>query len=333
MKDIARECGVSVATVSKALNDYSDIGEVTRNRVRTAARQLGYFPNSSARALKTKRTYNLGVLFVDEANSGLTHDFFSNVLESFKVTAEAKGYDITFTSDTISSRKMSYLEHCRYRGVDGVVIACIDFNDPSVRELVMSDLPVVTIDYVFENRTSVSSDNREGMKALADYVCRMGHKRVAYIHGADSAVTRARLQGFYDCMQDNGIEIPQAYVIECPYRDVSKAVECTDYLMNLSQAPTCILYPDDLTCLGSLHRLTDRGLTAGKDISVAGYDGSRISQIFSPRITTIKQDTEGIGRDAALKLVSLIEHPNTMQIEHSVISAELVEGETVAKIG
>lgn len=91
MKDIAKLCGVSVATVSKALNDYSDVGETTKARIRAVAEEQGYFPNSSARALKTNRTYNLGVLFVDEAHSGLTHDFFASVLESFKDTGRIKG--------------------------------------------------------------------------------------------------------------------------------------------------------------------------------------------------------------------------------------------------
>ena len=96
MKDIAGVCKVSVATVSKALNDHKDIGEDTKARIREVAKEMGYFPNSVARALKTNRTYNLGVLFVDEAQSGLTHNYFSHVLDSFKVTAEEKGYDITF---------------------------------------------------------------------------------------------------------------------------------------------------------------------------------------------------------------------------------------------
>ena len=133
MKDIAKLCGVSVATVSKALNDYSDVGEATKARIRAVAEEHGYFPNSSARALKTNRTYNLGVLFVDEAHSGLTHDFFASVLESFKVRAESRGYDITFVNGNASNRRMSYYEHCRYRGVDGAVIACIDFYNPEVQ--------------------------------------------------------------------------------------------------------------------------------------------------------------------------------------------------------
>ena len=113
MKEIAKQCNVSVATVSKALNGYSDIGEETKNYILRTASEMGYLPNSSARALKTKRTFNLGVLFVDEARSGLTHDYFNRVLESFKSTAEAKGYDITFTSGNVSGKRMTYLEHCR----------------------------------------------------------------------------------------------------------------------------------------------------------------------------------------------------------------------------
>ena len=85
------------------------------------------------KSLKTKRTFNLGVLFVDEAASGLTHDYFNHVLESFKRTAEEKGYDITFTSGNVSGKRMTYLEHCRYRGVDGVVMACVDLPQKRFR--------------------------------------------------------------------------------------------------------------------------------------------------------------------------------------------------------
>lgn len=82
-------------------------------------------------------------MFVDEAASGLTHDYFNHVLESFKRTAEERGYDITFTSGRISGQKLSYYEHCRYRGVDGVVIACVDFYADEVQELIRSEIPVV----------------------------------------------------------------------------------------------------------------------------------------------------------------------------------------------
>ena len=332
MKDIARECGCSVATVSKALNDYSDIGPATRQRVHEAAERLGYFPNSSARALKTNRTYNLGVLFVDEANSGLTHEFFAHVLENFKVTAESRGYDITFTSSKISTRRTSYLEHCKYRGVDGVVIACIDFYDPAVQELIQSDLPVVTIDHVFDNRIAVVSDNVQGMHDLTEYVISCGHRRIAFVHGAYSSVTRSRLSSFYRTMAAHNLEVPEEYVREAAYLDAHGAAKQTEALLDLPERPTCILYPDDMSCLGGLNMIRSRGLKVPQDISIAGYDGGRISEIVEPALTTLWQDTTSIGRLAAERLINLIESPKTTLIERVMVPGKLIEGGSVARI-
>ena len=97
LKTIAERCGVSTATVSKALNDHKDISEETKNRVRKTAEALGYFPNAAARALKTNRSYNIGVLFEEDAGSGLTHEYFSGVLNGLKVQSEKQGYDITLS--------------------------------------------------------------------------------------------------------------------------------------------------------------------------------------------------------------------------------------------
>ncbi len=167
LKDIASACGVSVATVSKALNDHNDVSTETKKRIRKRAEELGYMPNSAAKALKTNRTYNLGILFVDEAQSGLTHDYYAALLDSFKREAEARGYDLTFINSNKSRvNRMSYLAHARYRGFDGVCIACVDFDDPDVIELVRSNIPIVTIDHVFDNRMVVLSDNVRGMKDL-----------------------------------------------------------------------------------------------------------------------------------------------------------------------
>ena len=176
MKDIAKQCNVSVASVSKALNGYPDISEETRQLILNTASEMGYLPNSSARSLKTKRSHNLGVLFVDEAMSGLTHDYFNHVLESFKRTAESRGYDITFTSGNLSGQHISYYDHCRYRGVDGVVIACIDFFTEEVQQLVRSEIPVVTIDHVFDGRIAVVSNNIQ--KILSPMFCNGGTEKL-----------------------------------------------------------------------------------------------------------------------------------------------------------
>lgn len=333
MKDISVVCGVSVATVSKALNDHRDISAKTKELVRQTAKDMGYFPNSAAQALKTNRTNNLGVLFVDGAMSGLTHDYFSFVLDSFKRTAEKHGYDITFINCSKKGKnRMSYLEHAKHRGFDGVVIACIDFNDPEVVELIRSDVPVVTIDHLFNNRIAIVSDNVNGMKQLVTYIYQKGHRKIAYIHGADSSVTQNRLSSFYRTTKELGIEVPDEYVKEAEYRDTRQAYKKTEELLDLPDPPTCILYPDDFASFGGINAIKARGLRIPEDISVAGYDGIRIARHIEPKLTTLKQDTEKIGREAAENLISLIEEPKSTLIQPISVGGEVYEGHSVADI-
>lgn len=333
LKDIARECNVSVATVSKALNGHTDVGDETKAKICRTAKEMGYFPNSSARALKTNKSNSIGVLFVDEAQSGLTHDFFAYVLDSFKVEAEASGYDLTFinTGKNRGSR-MTYLEHCRYRGFDGVVIACVDFYDSEVEELIKSDIPVVTIDHSFFSKASVVSDNVNGMRQLLTYCINQGHRRIAYIHGTDSAVTKNRLSSFYKTAEEFGLDIPDDYIKEAPYRSTKVTAEKTEELLALKVPPTCILYPDDFSCFGGINVIKEHGLRIPEDISVAGYDGIRIGRHIEPQLTTFRQNTAAIGRTAAQKLVDLIERPKTTINDQTIISGEVYTGKTVGKI-
>ncbi|TCL54438.1 LacI family transcriptional regulator [Kineothrix alysoides] len=333
MKDISVTCGVSVATVSKALNNHSDIGEETKEHIRKVAKEMGYFPNSAAKALKTNRTYNLGVLFVDDDQSGLKHDYFSYVLDSFKRTAEQRGYDMTFINCCKTrTNKMSYLEHSMYRGFDGVAIACIDFYDPEVVELVRSDIPVVTIDHLFNNRIAIISDNVKGMKDLLTFVYNKGHRHIAYIHGMDSAVTQSRLSSFYKTAEELGLEVPDEYIKEAAYRDTKGSFAQTQELLDLPNPPTCILYPDDFASFGGINAITERGLNIPQDISIAGYDGIRIGRHLEPQLTTLRQDTEQVGAKAAESLVNLIEHPKTTLIQQVVVEGEVFEGRSVGTI-
>ena len=330
MKDISVACGVSVATVSKALNDHKDIGAKTKERIRQTAKEMGYFPNSAAKALKTNRTYNIGVLFVDNALSGLTHDYFSYVLDSFKRTAEEHGYDITFINCSKNEKnRMSYLEHAKYRGFDGVVIACIDFHDPEVMELIQSDLPVVTIDHLFNDRIAVISDNVNGMRQLFTYVYQKGHRKIAYIHGEDTSVTQNRISSFYKIAKELAVEVPDEYVTEAAYRDTKKTYEKTLELLDLPDPPTCIFYPDDFASFGGINAIQARGLRIPEDISVAGYDGIRIARHIEPKLTTLRQDTQRIGYEAAKNLISLIEEPRSTLIQVITIGGEVLEGHSV----
>ena len=331
MKDIASSCGVSIATVSKALNNQSDISEATKKIVRRKAQELGYFPNASARALKTNRTYNIGALFVDRARNGLTHDYFARVLDGFKVAAEECGYDLTFINCSDSLRqKMTYLEHSRSRGVDGVVVAHIDFEQDDVAELLKSDLPVVTIDTSFDYKPSVVSDNVKGMRDLVSYIAGRGHTKIAYINGGDrSTPTRNRMVSFYSTMEELGIPVREEYMIAGDYRNPVRCAELTRELLALPDPPTCIIYPDDLAALGGLNVFRERGLSVPDDISMAGYDGIDVAKYLEPQITTIEQNAALIGEKAAEKLISLIEKPKTTLVERAVVEGRLLPGGSV----
>ena len=291
MKDIAKQCHVSVASVSKALNGYSDIGEETRNLIITTAHEMGYLPNSSARALKTKKSYNLGVLFVDAAMNGLTHEYFNHVLESFKYRAEEKGYDITFIAGNTAGQKMSFYERCRYRGVDGVLVACFKYYEEDIQDLIRSELPVVTIDHTFEGKIAVVSNNVQGMEELVSYIYSMGHKKIAYIHGDDTPVTRNRLSGFYRTTQRYGLEIPDEYVRASSYRNLEMAAKATGELLDLPNPPTCIMYPDDYAAVGGMNEIRERGLRIPEDISITGYDGIDLVRMMEPKLTTLCHDS------------------------------------------
>lgn len=332
IKDISLRCGVSSATVSKALNGSKEISEETAEYIRKVAREMGYLPNATARALKTKRSNNLGVLFVDKTQSGLAHEYFSKILNSFKVEAERSGFDITFISCNLGQTRMTYLEHCRYRNCDGVVIASVDFYDPSVIELVQSDIPTVTIDHVFDNRTAIMSDNVSSVRELVQHVYEYGHRKIAFIHGEDTSVTQKRLASFFKTCEELGLDIPEEYIKPAIYHDPESSRIATKELLSLKERPTCILYPDDYSFLGGMSEIEKNGLQIPNDISVVGYDGINLAQVLRPRLTTWKQDAEAIGREAASQLIKSIEMPKTYIPQQITIPGQLLIGNSVKKL-
>ena len=333
MKDIAQKCGVSIATVSKALNGQQDISEPTRQRIVEAVEELGYTTNSAARALKTNRTYNLGILFIDLQNHGFMHEYFAATLNSFRIESERCGYDITFINSDVGHRNTSYLQHALYRGVDGVAVICADYQDPLVQELVYSDLPVVTLDHAFHNRAAVLSDNMDGIEKIVRYVYGRGHRRIAYIHGNQTAVTENRVRGFYRACEALGVRVPDEYVTACEYHEPVSCYRATKQLLGLREPPSCILFSDDYAWLGGMNAIREAGLSIPEDISVVGYDGLHLAQALNPPLTTWHQNTDELGRLAASMLIERIEHPRTAAPEHIVVPGSLMEGGTVSELG
>ena len=211
-------------------------------------------------------------------------------------------------------------------------MACVDFYDSQVVEVVNSSLPVVTIDHVFNNRASVLSDNIGGVEQLVSYACSKGHRKIAFIYGEPTAVTENRKIGFYRGCESFGIEVPEEYMIESHYYDPDACYEATKKLLSPSDRPTCILFPDDFSLTGGMNAILEMGLKIPEDISVIGYDGIITSQIVSPKITTLRQNTERLGKEAARKLIELIEHPKTALLDRIIVPGVLLPGESVRQL-
>ena len=304
LRMLSERCGVSVAAVSKALNGRQGISPEKAELVRRTARELGYYPNAAAKTLKTHRSMNIGILY----QNVMANEYFSAILEGIRDTAVEYGYDITFLSNGLGEQ--GYYEHAMRRQCDGVLIVQPGYSEAEMAEalkLAESDLPVVAIDQIYRNRSSVTGDNLGGLEEVVSYLYGLGHRRLAFIHGEMGDVTRQRLAGFYRACRARDIQVPDEYVIEGKYQNPDVAAMATRQLLQCRELPTCILYSDDTACLGGIGELSRQGLRVPEDISCFGYDGSHIALLVRPTLATHDQNCHGIGEQAVRELISAIE--------------------------
>lgn len=334
IKDIAKKLNLSTAAVSKALNGYDDISEATRILVRKTAQEMGYMPNAAARALKTKCAHNLGVLFADEGKSGLRHPYFSHVLDGFRSMSEKLGYDVTFIGRRLGfTDKMTYLERCRFRGVDGVCVVCIDFQTDELSELITDRLPMVAIDYAQTGVANVFSANRQGMSELVRHIVELGHRKIAYIYGQQrNWTTHERIAGYQNTLISMNVPVRPEWLIPSEYQNEKMTVEKTKLLLEMPERPTCIIYADDKCAFAGMKYLREQGIRIPQDISVAGFDGVGYTLDMYPRLTTVVQDAAEIGRQASVILINRIERPFLTPVEDKFIACKLSPGDTVSDI-
>ena len=188
IKMVAEKAGVSIAAVSKAMNQQPGIGPEKAAKVRKIAEDMGYYPNAAAQTLKTNRSRNIGIVY----HNKLEHMFFSQVLEGIRSGAEEKDYDLTFLTGHDDSG-ISYYEHAMRRQCDGIIIAQGFYNPEDLKKLAESSLPLVLIDQQFTGHTAIVNDNIGSTEEIVHYLYKMGHRRIAMIHGEDGTVTNMRI--------------------------------------------------------------------------------------------------------------------------------------------
>ena len=304
--DIAKSCGLSPATVSKALSGAPDVSVSTRNKVRQAASSLDYIPDGRAKGLSQNRTWTISVLCQDGSEMGLRHYLFAAIIESFKSVVERHGYDIVFISNQVGKMGLSYYGHCRYRKADGVFIVNTNYASQEVAELLESDLPKIAIDYSDKSIGCVTTDSDKSMALLYNHLYDLGHRRIVYMHGEDKFITDARIQSLCKAMALKGQALRPEDLVQSKYYSLQGGYQSMCEVLARSDRPTAVIASDDYSAIGAIKAVQEAGLSVPDDISVVGFDGIEITQLFTPRLTTIRQDTTGMGAKAAESLMKQI---------------------------
>ncbi|MDR3318059.1 MAG: LacI family transcriptional regulator [Clostridiales bacterium] len=328
--DIAKESGFSASAVSKALNGYHDISDKSKNEILKTAQRMGYYPNSIARNLITKRSSSIGILLYDgigEKNKlGLTHNFFSEILNSFKIEIENNGYFITFISDKSDE---NYFAHCKSKRLDGIFIVCADFEKKEIQELFGLDKPIIAFDNRNERISSISSDNGEISAELIKQIVGFGYERIYYCLGRESYVTKERLNGVRGALSQ--INFNKITYINTTFCSIDEGYSIIERVAADNVKRSCVCFTDDYSALGGLKAAHDLRLNVPDDIGIVGFDGIKIGQLLYPNLTTVQQDSHALGRQAAEKLLKLIKNPKEPN-EHIVVPSKLLIKDTCRKI-
>jgi len=304
--DVAKKSGYSITTVSKVLNNYPHISKEAIQKVKIAVEELGYIPDSSARALATKKSNMIGVVFSEAFEMGMAHPFFSEVIEGFRKQLELYHYDLLFVSRNIDANQ-NYHDHLKHRGVDGVVVINSLSDNDEIRAFNASDLPVVFIDIHIENANVVYSDNRLGCTLAVDYLYSLGHRKIANIAGSSDSFTGAqRIKGFEMAIQKHGLTIPKNYIVDGGYFSSEDGRAAMLKLLALPDRPTAVFVAGDEMAIGAIKAAKEVGVRIPQDISIIGFDDISLAMHIEPSLTTIKQDKDRIGRQAATLLLNEI---------------------------
>ncbi len=317
IRDVAERAGVSIATVSRALNDKSDVSGETRERVRQVARAVGYTPDPAARSLAGQKTRLIAIVVGDNAgHRDLSLIFFGKVLAAISRRLSQSGYD-----PLLLQAGDGGLDH----GFDAAILIGVDGDDPLVERLAARDVPLVGVDVRCESGRAayVGSDHADGVRLALAHLHARGHRRIAHLAGATNTVAGSeRLAAFRREAAALGLDIPDELIRQGDFSSASGYRE-TCALLALDERPTAIVAASDLMALAALQAIRDAGLQPGHDIAVAGFDDLEAAALAHPPLTTIRQDRRELGTLAAIRAVELIEDPEATP-EDAILPVELV---------
>jgi LacI family transcriptional regulator len=302
IRDVAERAGVSTATVSRVISGTTRVKPTTRAGVLAAVEALGYRPSGVARSLKLRSTRTIGLVVTDIANP-----YFPKIVRAVEDAALERGHAVLLCDGADDpSREETYLDLLIERRVDGIVIASSGLEERYREWLGRRPVPVVLVNCTARGAAlpAILSDNRAGGRLAAEHVLALGHRRIGHISAPSrNAAAGERLAGIRDATQ----AVPDA---ELAVVDGDGTVEggeaAAHLLLDRRPGPTAILCYNDLTAIGVVRAVRDRGLRVPADVSVVGYDDIPFSAWLEPALTTVAQDTSEMGRWAVERLVERI---------------------------
>ncbi|MCU6708991.1 catabolite control protein A [Paenibacillus sp. J5C_2022] len=327
--DVAREAGVSMATVSRVVNNNPNVKPATRKKVYEAIERLGYRPNAVARGLASKRTTTVGVVIPDISNS-----IFAEVARGIEDIANMYHYNIILcNADKKKDKEIRVVNTLLEKQVDGLLFMGGAVTEDHLQAFKTANVPVVLCATSDESEQIPSVDiNHE--EAAYDAVMKLiqnGHKRIGMISGTlqDPASGYARFQGYKRALQESGLSYDESLVRIGNYRYES-GVEAMKYFIELNERPTAVFSATDEMAIGAIHCIQDSGLQVPGDISVISVDNSRMASMVRPQLTAVAQPMYDIGAVSMRLLTKLMKKEHVEQykvtLPHEIVMRQSVGG-------
>ncbi|ULT56723.1 LacI family transcriptional regulator [Neobacillus drentensis] len=323
--DVAKEANVSIATVSKVLNNTGRISEKTKNKVLDIMKNLEYQPSSVATALTGKKTFTIGVLVPDIANP-----FFAEVARALENNARELGYSIILCStDYQLEREHDYLDLLIKKQVDGIIIATEPKDVKKLRNLHDQNVPCVlfSVDHLALDSHVVTTDDIRGGYLAGRYLCQKGHRTFAVITEPQRASGRLRVEGFKKALADEGVNPADVQVIEAKSK-IEEAKLAANQIFQMEKRPTAVFATTDLIAAVFINAARKAGVSVPNDISIIGFDNTIHAEISDPGLTTIAQPIAKLASYTMEQLLDSIEDPG-MPTNRIMLAPTLVERESV----
>ncbi len=318
IKDVAREAGVSIATVSRVYNDALSVADQTRTRVQVVGTRLGYTPHATARSLITRRTSTIGVILPD-----LHGEFFSEIIRGVDMSARARGYHLLVSSSHSSAAEVKAALALMRGRVDGLLVMT---TDQDAERFLAGRLPMVRIGAGVEAAAddAIMVDNRGGALAMGRHLLSLGHRRIAVITGAEGNLdVRERLNGFRAALLEAGLAPDPALEIAGDFTQEA-GYAAGVRIGAMSPRPTAVFALNDSMALGAMSALRAEGLRIPGDVAVAGFDDIPAAQYLEPPLTTVRVDISALGARAAERLFAVLHAPARLTPFRHVVPTSLV---------